>query len=96
MLVLSRRTGEAIIIGQDIEIRINRVDGDTVKIGIVAPRDVPVFRKEVQQAIAATNQAAVYKGLSGQTMPGLAALPRLARTAAAPTPSLQPSTPASA
>lgn len=86
MLVLSRRAGEAIVIGQDIEIRINRVDGDTVKIGIVAPRDVPVFRKEVQQAIAATNQAAVFKGLSGQTMPGLAGLPRLARAPASASP----------
>jgi carbon storage regulator len=47
MLVLTRKTNQAIVIGDDIEISILAVVGDKIRIGIEAPRSVPVYRKEV-------------------------------------------------
>ncbi len=51
MLVLSRKTNESISIGDKIEVKILEVRGDVVKLGITAPRDVPVHRSEVYNAI---------------------------------------------
>ena len=51
MLVLSRRKSESIIIGDDIEITIVDVRGDNVRLGIVAPKEIPVHRIEVYEAI---------------------------------------------
>jgi carbon storage regulator len=51
MLVLSRKTNESIIIGDDIKIVIVEVRGDKVRLGIEAPRDVTVHRSEIYEAI---------------------------------------------
>lgn len=47
MLVLTRKSNQSIMIGDDIEVSVLSVMGDKVRIGIQAPRDIPVFRREV-------------------------------------------------
>ena len=58
MLALSRKKNEAIVINNNIEITIIEVKGDQVKIGINAPKSVPVHRKEVYVQIQEANKAA--------------------------------------
>ena len=59
MLALSRKKNEAIIINNDIEITVLEVKGDQGKIGISAPKVVPIYRKEVYLQIQEANRAAV-------------------------------------
>lgn len=59
MLALSRKKGEAIIVNNNVEITVLEVKGDQVKIGITAPKDVPVYRKEVYIQIQEANKEAV-------------------------------------
>ncbi|MCM3360942.1 carbon storage regulator CsrA [Niallia sp. Sow4_A1] len=58
MLVLTRKKGEVIKIGDDIEITIVASKGEQVKIGISAPKSVEIYRKEVYEEIIAENQQA--------------------------------------
>lgn len=58
MLVLSRKPGEALRVGDDVEMTIVEVKGDMVRIGIDAPRDVQVWRKELWVAIVEENKKA--------------------------------------
>jgi carbon storage regulator len=51
MLVLTRKTNQSIMIGDDIEVSVLAVSRDKIRLGITAPRDVPVFRKEVYVSI---------------------------------------------
>ena len=55
MLVLTRKQLESIMIGDDIEIRVLSITGDKVRIGISAPREVPVYRQEIYGEIAQRN-----------------------------------------
>jgi carbon storage regulator len=58
LLVLSRKLNQAIMIGDDVRIVVVAVDRDTVKLGIEAPRTIPVHRSEVYEEIQRTNRAA--------------------------------------
>jgi len=58
LLVLSRKLNQAIMIGDDVRIVVVAVDRDTVKLGIEAPRTIPVHRSEVYDEIQRTNRAA--------------------------------------
>lgn len=51
MLVLSRKKNESIVINNDVVITVVEIRGDKVRLGIVAPKDVPVHREEVYEAI---------------------------------------------
>lgn len=71
MLILARKSNERIMIGDDIEIAVVEIRGDQVKLGIVAPESVKVYRREVFDAIQEENRAAAralpgdLSGLSG-------------------------------
>jgi carbon storage regulator len=58
MRILSRKTNEKIMIGDDISVSIIEIRGDQVRIGVDAPKSVKVFRQEVFDAIKAENKAA--------------------------------------
>lgn len=58
MLALSRKKNEAIVIDNNIEVTILEIRGDQVKVGIAAPKDIPIYRKEVWLQIKAENESA--------------------------------------
>ncbi len=62
MLILSRKIGESIVIDGRIIVKIVRLDGEIVKLGIQAPADVPVHRQEVYDEIQKNNQEALNRG----------------------------------
>jgi carbon storage regulator len=55
MLVLSRKRGQTILINNEIEIFVSSIDGESVKLGISAPADVSILRKELAEEVQATN-----------------------------------------
>jgi len=80
MLILSRKPGESIVIDGRIHVKVVRVEGEVIKVGIDAPADVPVHRKEVYDEIQLSNQQALTR--QAAPLPKLP-LPRLAAPAKA-------------
>ena len=62
MLVLNRKIGESIILGDNIEVTLLDIQDGKIKIGIEAPRDVSILRKEIYEEVKAENEASVNTG----------------------------------
>ena len=58
MLIITRKKGESLMIGDDIEIIISKIDDGSVKIGIKAPRDIQILRKELYEEVEQENKEA--------------------------------------
>jgi carbon storage regulator len=65
MLVFTRKRGEAIVIGDGIEVRVLRVGRDGVRLGVTAPPEVPVHRHEIYAMIGAANLSAAGSAAAG-------------------------------
>ncbi len=61
MLALSRKKGEAIVLNNNIEITVLEIKGEQIKLGINAPKEIPVYRKEIYVQIQQANQEAMTK-----------------------------------
>lgn len=75
MLVLSRKLNQSIVIGDDVRIVVVSIDRDTIKLGIDAPRSIPVHRAEVYEEIRRANVAAVSEESVPAVPPSGAATP---------------------
>ena len=58
MLVLRRKIGETVMIGNDIQVQVLGIEGDQVKLGFFAPKEIQILRQELYQGIVAENMAA--------------------------------------
>ena len=58
MLIITRRPGEKIMVGEDIVVHVMEIVGNSVRVGIEAPRSVPVYREEIWTAVKEENEAA--------------------------------------
>ena len=58
MLIITRKPGEKIMLGDDVVVHVMEIVGNSVRIGIQAPRSVPVYREEIWNAVREENQAA--------------------------------------
>jgi carbon storage regulator len=75
MLMMTRRAGQKIIVGDGIVIEVVEVAGNSVRLGVDAPRSVPVYREEIWTAVRAENEAAATAGASATDLPAPPASP---------------------
>lgn len=68
MLLLTRKKGEAILIGDEIKITVIELLGDKVRIGIEAPRDMSVYREEIYLSIKEENQQAAFSNINADEL----------------------------
>ncbi|ABR36405.1 carbon storage regulator CsrA [Clostridium beijerinckii] len=59
MLIITRKKGESLMIGDDIEITISKIDDGSVKIGINAPKNISILRKELYEEVMEENKQAI-------------------------------------
>lgn len=71
MLILTRKKGQSIVINNNIEIFISAIEGEQVKIGINAPEEINIYRKEVLDAILESNKEAAQSHLNLDTIRAL-------------------------
>ncbi|ADB48455.1 carbon storage regulator CsrA [Conexibacter woesei] len=76
MLIITRRPGEKIVLGDDITVTVMEVSGQTVRLGIDAPKELPIYREEIWAAVKRENQAAA----TAADMPKLPERPPSARS----------------
>jgi len=69
MLIITRRPGEKIVLGDDIVVTVIEISGQTARIGIDAPQAVPVYREEIWEAVREENEAAARA--AGDALPQL-------------------------
>ncbi len=62
MLIITRRAGQKIVLGDDITIEVMEIVGNNVRLGVAAPKSLPVYREEIWAAVKEENQAAATAG----------------------------------
>lgn len=75
MLQLSRKPGETIVVGDDIRITVLQIAGGAVRVGIEAPRSVPIYREEIWESVRDENAAAA-RAAAGAPIPPFSAVRR--------------------
>lgn len=68
MLALSRKMNESIMLGNDIEVTVLEIKGDQVKIGVKAPKSIPIYRRELYLQIQQSNKEAAGESLTVQAL----------------------------